>query len=516
MHLSTLLDMAADGGSDRVALGSRTGGLTFAQLRDRARLAAAWAAGRGVERIGLVDVSSDIAATLLFGSAYAGMPFVPMNYRHADARLRAVLARTAPSVVVVADGVIERIGPVDGVELVGRDDFRRRLAELDPAVAAPVGEASPDDIAVLLFTSGTTGEPKAAVLRHRHLAAYVLSTVEFMSADPGDAALVSVPPYHVAGTASVLTSVFAGRRVVYLPDFTPEAWVATVRDEQITQAMVVPTMLARVLDVLARDGEMLPRLRHLAYGGGRMPAPVIERAVACLPHVDFVNAYGLTETSSTIALLGPDDHRAAVASRDPVIRGRLGSVGRPLPTVEVEVRAPDGTVLAAGEVGEIWVRGEQVAGEYLGVDRVAGAGRAGDGWFPTRDGGWLDGAGYLYVEGRLDDVIVRGAENLSPGEIEDVLVAHPAVLDAGVVGLPDTEWGQTVAAAVVLRPDAQATEEDLRAWVRSHLRSSRTPDHITFRPDLPYSDVGKLLRRVLRDQLSSPDRRFGRSRQRRN
>ena len=503
MHLSILLEMAAEGGGDRVALGSRTGGLTFAQLRDRARRAAAWAAGRGVERVGLVDVSSDVAATLLFGSAFAGLPFVPLNYRLADARLRAVLARTAPSVVVVADGAIERIGPVDGVELVGRDDFRRRLDELDeldPAAVAPAGETSPDDIAVLLFTSGTTGEPKAAVLRHRHLAAYVLSTVELMGADVGEAALVSVPPYHVAGTASVLTSVFAGRRVVYLPDFTPEAWVAAVRDEQITQAMVVPTMLARVLDVLARDGEALPRLRHLAYGGGRMPAPVIERAVACLPHVDFVNAYGLTETSSTIALLGPDDHRAAVASGDPAIRGRLGSVGRPLPTVEVSVRAPDGTVLAAGEVGEIWVRGAQVAGEYLGVDRAGGAG---DGWFPTRDGGWLDDAGYLYVEGRLDDVIVRGAENLSPGEIEDVLVAHPAVLDAGVVGLPDTEWGQKVAAAVVLRPDARATEEDLRAWVRSQLRSSRTPDRITFRPDLPYSDVGKLLRRVLRDQLTS-------------
>jgi acyl-CoA synthetase (AMP-forming)/AMP-acid ligase II len=499
-----LLDMAAEGGGDRVALGSRSGGLTFAQLLHRARQVATWAAARGVERVGLVDVSSADAAALLFGSAYAGLPFVPLNYRLADARLRAVLARTAPSVVVVADGLVERIGPVDGVELVGREDFRRRLDALDPAVVAPVpaGEPSPDDIAVLLFTSGTTGEPKAAVLRHRHLAAYVLSTVEFMGADPDDAALVSVPPYHVAGTASLLTSVFAGRRVVYLPDFTPEAWVATVRDEQITQAMVVPTMLARVLDVLARDGESLPRLRHLAYGGGRMPAPVIERAVACLSHVDFVNAYGLTETSSTIALHGPEDHRRAIASRDPAIRGRLGSVGRPLPTVEVAVRAPDGTALPAGEVGEIWVRGEQVAGEYLGVDRAGvGGGADGAGWFPTRDGGWLDDAGYLYVEGRLDDVIVRGAENLSPGEIEDVLVAHPAVLDAGVVGLPDTEWGQKVAAAVVLQPGAQATEEELRAWVRSHLRSSRTPDHITFRPDLPYSDVGKLLRRVLRDQL---------------
>lgn len=499
MHLSTVLDMAADAGGDRVAIGGRPGGLSFSQLRDQARRAAAWASARGIERLGMVDVSSDLVPTLLYGGAYAGLPFVPLSYRLADARLRDVLARTAPSALVVGDGVIARVGPVDGVELVTPDDFRRQLDETDPA-RAPVMEASPDDIAILLFTSGTTGEPKAAVLRHRHLVAYVLSTVEFMGAADDEAALVSVPPYHVAGASTVLTSVFAGRRVVYLPDFTPEAWVATVREERITHAMVVPTMLARILDVLARDGETLFHLRHLAYGGGRMPAPVIERAVALLPQVDFVNAYGLTETSSTITLLGPDDHRRAVASGDAEVRGRLGSVGRPLPTVDVEIRSAGGRPVPAGEIGEIWVRGEQVAGEYLGA---GGAEVAAGGWFPTRDGGWLDDAGYLYLEGRLDDVIVRGAENLSPGEIEDVLIAHPAVVDAGVVGVPDTEWGQKVIAAVVVRDGVEVSEDALRDWVRSQLRSARTPDHIVFRPDLPYNDMGKLLRRALRSDLAA-------------
>lgn len=498
MHLSTLLDMAADAGGDRIAVGSRRGGLTFAELRDRARRVAAWASARGIERLGLVDVSSDVVPAMLYGGAFAGLPFVPLSYRLADARLRDLLARTAPSAVVVGDGVIERVGPVDGVELVTRNDFRRQLAETDPR-RAPTVDASPDGVAILLFTSGTTGEPKAAVLRHRHLAAYVLSTVEFMGAADGDAALVSVPPYHVAGTATVLTSVFSGRRVVYLPDFSPEAWVAAVRDERITHAMVVPTMLARILDVLTREGETLPLLRHLAYGGGRMPAPVIERALACLPHVDFVNAYGLTETSSTITLLGPDDHHQAIASRDPAIRRRLGSVGRPLPTVDVEIRAVDGRPLPAGEVGEIWVRGEQVAGEYLGA---RGDARTAAEWFPTKDSGWLDDAGYLYLEGRLDDVIVRGAENLSPGEIEDVLVAHPAVADAGVVGVPDTEWGQKVVAAVVVHDGAEVTEEALRAWVRTRLRSARTPDRVVVRSVLPYNDMGKLLRRALRTELA--------------
>jgi acyl-CoA synthetase (AMP-forming)/AMP-acid ligase II len=150
-----------------------------------------------------------------------------------------------------------------------------------------------------------------------------------------------------------------------------------------------------------------------------------------------------------------------------------------------------------GERGEIWVRGAQVAGEY--VDRMAlGA----DGWFPTRDGGWLDGGGFLFVEGRLDDVIVRGGENLSPGEIEDTLLAHPAVRDAGVIGVPDEEWGETVAAAVVLQPGAEATVEELQDWVRARLRSSRTPTVIEFRAELPYNETGKLLRRVLRTALA--------------
>src|SRR5262249_26961848 len=163
--------------------------------------------------------------------------------------------------------------------------------------------------------------------------------VEFLGSDEGEALLVSVPPYHIAGVSAVLTSIYGGRRMVQLPAFSPEAWVALARDERITHAMVVPTMLGRILDELDRTDDRLPSLRHVSYGGGRMPVSVVERALALLPHVDFVNAYGLTETSSTIALLGPEDHRAALESPD--ARHRLGSVGRPLPSVEVEIRGPD-------------------------------------------------------------------------------------------------------------------------------------------------------------------------------
>jgi acyl-CoA synthetase (AMP-forming)/AMP-acid ligase II len=328
------------------------------------------------------------------------------------------------------------------------------------------------------------------------MASYVLSTVEFCASDEDQAALISVPPYHIAGISAVLTGVYGGRRLTYLPTFTPEAWVDAAIAEKITHAMVVPTMLGRILDVLEARGQSLPHFRALSYGGGRMPLAVVERAMRLLPQVDLVNAYGLTETSSTIAVLSPEDHRSAMTSTDPLVRRRLGSVGRPLPTVELEIRDPDGVCVPSGTSGEVYVRGEQVAGEYQHRKVIRD-----DGWFPTNDAGWVDHDGYLFLEGRLDDVIVRGGENISPGEIEDVLRTHPCVVDVAVLGVPDDQWGERVAAVVVVRAQSPAVNE-LSDWVRSRLRSTKTPETWEFRTELPYNDSGKLLRRVLKDQLT--------------
>jgi acyl-CoA synthetase (AMP-forming)/AMP-acid ligase II len=488
--------MAADGIPERVLVGSSAEGYRADDLAARAGRIGGWLASQPGERLALVDLNSEAVPLALFGAALAGKPFVPINYRLADEQLRALIQRTAPAVVVVGEGVADRIGPVEGISFVGRDDFIAISADESYQAGDPYS-GDPDSIAVLLYTSGTTGEPKAAVLRHRNLAAYILSTVEFGSADPDEAGLVSVPPYHIAGMSAVLSSTYAGRRVVYMESFSPEAWVALARNESISHAMVVPTMLHRILDVLEAEGEKLPRLRNLSYGGGPMPVPVIERALTLLPHVNFVNAYGLTETSSTIALLGPEDHRDALASRDPAVRARLGSVGRPLPSVTVSIRDPDEHELPTGERGEIWVQGDQVSGEYLG------RGSAGDGWFRTRDAGHLDADGFLFVHGRLDDVIVRGGENLSPGEIEETLVEHPAVDSAAVVGIPDTDWGEKVVAAVTCAAGAAVTEDELKDFVRQRLRSTKTPERIQIREQLPYNETGKLLRRVLRDELAA-------------
>ena len=495
MHVGMVLEMASDSLGDRVAIGPVDGGLTFAELGHRARRAGTWLAGQPGDRVVLIDENSPAVPIALFGSAIAGKPFVPVNYRLADDRLRAIVERAAPATVIAGTGVAARLEGVSGLEMIERADFLATVE--DESIEETDGwGCDPEATAVLLFTSGTTGEPKAAVLRHMNLASYLVSSLEFGSAGEDEATIVSVPPYHIASVSSVLSTTYTGRRVVQLESFDAKEWVRLVREESVTHAMVVPTMLNRILDVVDADGEGLPSMRSLAYGGGPMPRAVVERAMRLLEGLDLVNAYGLTETSSTVAVLGPDDHREAFGSNDPVVRERLGSVGRVLPGVELTIRDPEGQPVPDGERGEIWVRGEQVSGEYLGVEPSAT-----DGWFNTRDSGRIDAEGYLFVHGRLDDVIVRGGENLSPGEIETVLVEHPAVESAAVVGIPDTEWGERVVAAVVLQPGAEASEDELRDLVRARLRSTKTPEHVQVRDELPYNETGKLLRRVLRDEL---------------
>ncbi|WP_235848264.1 class I adenylate-forming enzyme family protein [Mycolicibacterium holsaticum] len=484
--------MSAEGFGDRTAYGRSGGGVSFRHLLELSEAAAHRFRAGSVEHVALVDENSAAVPVTLFGSALAGIAYAPINYRLAEDAIAALLERLGRTVLVAGAG--HHHLATGGGTVIAAEELLATPDGFNQPIISPGG---PDDVAIRLFTSGTTGAPKAAVLRHRNLSSYVLGTVEFGGAGETEAALVSVPPYHVAGVASVLSAVYAGRRVVQLPKFTAEDWISTVIDEQITHAMVVPTMLTRIVDLLTHRGVALPSLRHLSYGGGRMPVPVIEQAMRLLPDVSFVNAYGLTETSSTVALLGPDDHREAFASEDRRIRRRLGSVGRPIAGIEIEIRDLAGKCVEPEVSGEVWLRGAQVAGEYSGVD----ARTANDGWFPTNDGGYLDSQGYLFLEGRLDDVIVRGGENMSPGEIEDVLLQHDAIGDAAVIGAPDAEWGEKVVAFVISN-STTLHAGDVREWVRDRLRSSRTPHDVHFVDELPYSDTGKLLRRELRRRLS--------------
>jgi acyl-CoA synthetase (AMP-forming)/AMP-acid ligase II len=514
MNIGMILEMAASAG-DRPAVVTEGGSLSAAELLDLGCAAAErFRAHPAVLYLGANHLAYPVA---LFGAARAGVPFVPLNYRLGGQQIEGLLARHPGALVLRADDLDGLLTPGGG-----------QVGSIVPASAPGAGTAAltadeDDPVAVVLYTSGTTAAPKAALLRHRHLLAYVLNTVEFGSGD-GDAALVAVPPYHVAGLANLLTNLYAGRRLVYLAGFDAATWLATVRRERITHALLVPTMLARVVAELRGSGGRSadpvvapPTLRSLAYGGARMPLPVLEEALRLFPGTGFVNAYGLTETTSSIAVLSPEDHRDALTSADPAVRNRLGSVGRPLPGIEFQVRGEDGEPAGPGAPGLIFVRGDQISGEYGGrgaSDHSASDHSSSDhgtsdhgalddkGWFATRDRGWLDAGGYLFIEGRADDTIIRGGENIAPAEIEDVLLAYPGITEAAVLGMPDPEWGQRLVAVVVGEGDPQ----EIRQWVRGRLRSSKTPEEIVFRAELPKTaETGKLLRHVLRSELDQGD-----------
>jgi acyl-CoA synthetase (AMP-forming)/AMP-acid ligase II len=464
MNIAMLLEMAADGFGERIAFGSKRDGLTYTRLREIATGVGAHVERAGAHTVALVHETSPLVPAALFGAGWAGAAYAPLNYRLPESARVELLERLEPA--AVAESLWLEMPP----------DAGRAFPD------------EPDRPAVLLFTSGTAAEPKAALLTHDQLLAYQLNTVEFASAEEREAVLVAVPPFHIAGVTAVLSSTYAGRRVVPLARFSAEDWISTALAEGVTHAFVVPTMLARIVAALEDEPDVgLPTLRHLAYGGARMPAPVLERALHRLPDVGFVNAYGLTETSSTVCVLGPDDHRAALHGDD-AARARLASVGRPVPGVEVRVVE-----------GEILIRGAQVSGDYVGVSSQ----RDGEGWLHTGDRGRVDDEGYVFVEGRGDDTIIRGGENIAPAEIEDALLHHPAVTSAAVVGLPDEEWGERVVAMVALRASTSATPDELCEFVRDRVGSLKTPETIAVREELPHTATGKILRRQVKADLES-------------
>lgn len=478
MNVCMILQMAASAG-DRPVVTVDGRSLTAPELQRLARAAASRFRGHSaVLYLGANHLAYPVA---LFGAALAGVPFVPLNYRLGEQQLTALQERHPGAYVMHPEDL--------------DDHLDLTAAPGEAAATEPAGEEPPSDrdaVAVILYTSGTTAAPKAALLRHRHLLAYLFNTLEFGAAGEDEAALVAVPPYHIAGLTNLLSNLYTGRRIVYLSAFDAEEWLRAVRRERVSHALVVPTMLARIVSAVTGGSADVPSLRTLAYGGSRTPRPVLEKALELFADTGFVNAYGLTETASSVAVLGPDDHRAAFAATDPAVRDRLGSVGRALPGVEFRIRTPDGHPAAVGETGLVYVRGEQISGEYGGGNALDD-----EGWFSTRDLGRLDADGYLFIDGRADDTIIRGGENIAPAEIEDVLLTHPGVVEAAVIGVPDPEWGQRLVAVLVGDGDA----DEVRQWVKDRLRSAKTPDEIVFRPELPKTDTGKLLRRALQAEL---------------
>ena len=236
--------------------------------------------------------------------------------------------------------------------------------------------------------------------------------------------------------------------MVYLRQFEPREWIRLVRDEGVTAATVVPTMLDRIVSALESEPVELATLRNLAYGGSKVALPLVRKALELLPEVGFVNAYGLAETSSTIAVLTPDDHRAALSASDTAVTAASVRWAGRCPASRCRSAPKTARSSRRARPANCFVRGDQVSGRYAEIGSVLDA----DGWFSTKDIATLDEGGYLFIGGRSDDTIIRGGENIAPAEIEDVLVEHPQVRDVAVVGADDPEWGQIIVAVVCPQP----------------------------------------------------------------
>jgi acyl-CoA synthetase (AMP-forming)/AMP-acid ligase II len=481
---------------------------TFARVRRLAGALERLGVTRGT-RVAALHTNSHRYVEAYYATAMLGGVFVPVNYRAKRPELEHMLKSSEAQVLFVGERYLDEVESLRAAlprlrTLIGFDVTGGRVPAFETLLAdAPEreDEAAVDDAdtSILMFTSGTTSLPKGVMLRYGDFSAYVTANVELADGTPRGAALLCAPLYHIAGATNMMTTIWTGRKLVLQPQFEPRGWLDLVERERVTHAFVVPTMMKHLLDqpdLAARD---LSSLEVLSYGGAQMPFPVIRRAIERFPkNVGFVNAFGQTETTSTLTVLGPEDHRLEGTPAEIELRTkRLKSIGRPLPDVEVRVVDDQGVALPAGEVGEIHVRTPRAMKGYAGATDSP---FTSDGWLPTRDMGWIDDDGYLYVAGRKDDMIIRGGENIAPAEVEAVLVSHPAIEEAAVVGVPDDEWGQRVAAFVALRPGAAATAEELGEFCRDRLASFKKPELFRFLPELPKNPMGKILRRELRVQ----------------
>ncbi len=274
--------------------------------------------------------------------------------------------------------------------------------------------------------------------------------------------------------------------------------------EKVTRVMMVPTMLKQIIDHPEFEKYSLSSLKIITYGAAPMPVQVIKKAMALFPGVSFINAFGQTETASTITVLGPEDHviEGSDSEKEKKLK-RLSSIGKPLPGIEMRVIDKKGKDLPIGKIGEIVARGPRIMAQYWKGEKITGEIMDNDGWVHTGDVGYMDEEGYFFLSGRAKDIIIRGGENISPAEVEDVLSACPKIEDVAVVGIPDEEWGQQPLAIVVLKSGESAATEEIIEYCRTRIASYKRPRGVVFIKELPRNSMGKVLKRELRDKYGN-------------
>jgi long-chain acyl-CoA synthetase len=465
--------------------------LSYTALDDASMRAAALLRGYGVEpgdRVALMLPNVPEFASSYYGVLRAGATVLPLNVLLKRREIAFLLEDSDAQVVLAWDGCAEQaeLGAADaGAELVrvAPGDLDRRLTEVAPR--ADVAERSRDDTAVILYTSGTTGTPKGAELTHANLARNAEIAQELFGLDERSVILGSLPLFHSFGqTCALNASVLAGAAVTLLPRFDAGRALEIIERDRVTIFMGVPTMYGALLNHPERDRFDLSSLQLCVSGGASLPVELLhgfEHAFGCT----ILEGYGLSETSPIASFNHPDRIR------------KPGSIGTPIDGVEMRLVDETGGDVIPGEVGEIVIRGHNVMKGYWRKPDATSAAISADGWFRSGDLALMDEDGYFFIVDRKKDMIIRGGYNVYPREIEEVLYAHPAVREAAVVGVPHTELGEEVAAAVELKPGTRVTEEELREFVKEQVAAYKYPRVVWFVDELPKTATGKILKREL-------------------
>ena len=499
-----------------VEVGGRGRRLTYAAMQEQVTRLANAIRGLGVEqgqKIAVMAQNSTDFVLTYYAAAMLGVTVVPLNYRSKDEELTHMLNVSEAGVLFVSEryrDLVARIQPTleHTKTLVSYDGPAEGYLDFAGLIAGAEAEdiwvdVDDDQPTVLIFTSGTTALPKGVMVTFLDMTAYVTNTMNPADPDIHEKTLVSVPFFHIAGATAMLSSIWGGRTMLVLPQFTPEGWMTAVGDEGASHSMVVPTMLKRLMDHEDLAKTDLSTLQLITYGAAPMPYEVVRRACDIFPPkgIGLMNAYGQTESTSTLTYLGPDDHDLSVDTE--VRESRLRSVGKPMEDVEIGIMDDRNNLVSTGEEGAICVRSDRVMKGYYGQEDATSAAII-DGWLHTGDVGRVDDGGYLFITGRKKDLIIRGGENISSGEVENCLEDHEGIDEAAVIGVPDMDWGEVVKAVLVPKPGATLTPEEVNAYCKSRIASFKAPQYIAVVNELPRNAMGKVLKTDLRQLYGTP------------
>jgi acyl-CoA synthetase (AMP-forming)/AMP-acid ligase II len=494
---------------------------TFSQLNDRVNRLANGLMKLGAKKgtvIAFLQVNCNQCVETYFAVSKAGGIYLPLNFRAKEKELTYMLNTAEATTLIAGERYIAMIQAIRPdlkylKHLISIEKKHEDLLYYEDIIKSssanelvtPIDDA---DTTILMYTAGTTGLPKGVMLSHNSFTGYVLENVTPPDPESEERNILTVPLYHVAGIQAMMAAIYGARTLVMERQFDPEEWMTLVEKEKANRAMMVPTMLKQLLDHPNFKKHNLKSLRVITYGAAPMPLPVIRKALEEFPDVSFINAFGQTETASTITALGPEDHHITGTPEEKEKKlKRLASIGKPMADVQMKVVNDDGKTLGVGEVGEILAKGPRAMSGYWKDEEKTKKTIDKDGWVHTGDIGYVDEEGYYFLSGRSSDIIIRAGENISPEELENVIREQPKVEDVAVIGVPDETWGEEPRAVVILKkgiPKSKAVEDEIMEYCRQNLASFKRPRTVVFVDELPRNPMGKLIKKDIREKYGKP------------